>query len=74
MNKGISPFDTIYEPKSEKEVIVESRLSILVRHLPVETPKMMEAYFEVEKRTKNIVREVFKEFDITQPKEVSVLF
>lgn len=69
MAKRLSPFDIIHQLEDVPEKMVESRLSISIRHLPIEPHILREAYFEIERRSKNIIAEVFTEFGITTPKE-----
>lgn len=64
-----SAFDVIYSTDEIKQKPVESRLSILLVHEPVDIAILKEAYFEIERRTKNIIVEVFNERGIIVPKE-----
>lgn len=69
LTKRLNPFDVIHQLEEPKEQVVESRLSIQIRHLPIEPHVLREAYFEIERRSKNVITEVFTEFGITVQKE-----
>lgn len=70
---NLGPFDKSFIPDLPKEQIVESRLSVLIRHTPTDPAILGQAYFEISKRARNLIHEVFEEFEITVPKEISVM-
>lgn len=69
MNRRLNTFDQILQRDLPEEKMIDNQLLIRIRHLPVDPLKLKEAYFEIERRTKNIISTVFEEFEINGPKE-----